>query len=170
MKTILSFHNLKRILPFVLLLAGIRLVEMTRVSFQDLQKMQVMENRKDSVLNAPEIIRQQNQQIDQLNKTTNGYGKPSGDFVLYLEKICTSIGAKITTLPSHSPQPDENKPGKISETFQLQGEFAALLKVLFQIEVQDQVAQIAYLQWHKQKVLLNGKMTFFLVADVTIQR
>lgn len=155
----------------MLLLAGIHLADFTRNSFTRLSDLQILAERNDSVQKAGDIMRKQEVMLVSLRTASEKYRNenPARDFALYLEQHCSEANVKITALPGQS-QIGESVSGKVMEKFQLQGEFFDMLQVLFDMEIQDHIAQIEHLRWRRQKVMVNGKMIYYLVADVVVER
>lgn len=169
MKMQFFFKNISWIVPAFILLASIRMAEMTHKSVIGLYELQHLEARKDSVRRADEIIQAQAVILASLRQRVEKYRTKTSDsdFASYLEQRCSRLNVKITTLPGLFGQ---NASGGVLEKFQIQGGFFDMLQLLYDMEIQDQTAQIEHLRWHRQKMMVNGKMTFFLVADVVVRR
>ena len=134
-----------------------------------------LEEATNNLVDAESVLLSQKERLFQLDQSINGLQggaldiRAHNQFIRYLESTCDSFLVSLVSLPLEKQISFGDY--KIAEVnLQLEGEFQAILQVLFQIESIDQSAIIHELSIEKETIRQRNRSQSYLVATASLHR
>lgn len=90
-------------------------------------------------------------------------------FINYAQGLCDSLGLRLTSLPVEEVKPLQDYQ-VASIHFSLEGNYADLLRFVYQLEQRDQIASVEKLSFNAENVRLNDQKVNLLVATLQVNR
>lgn len=171
-----SFTYIQR-LGLLTLLLGLLFVCLLRMggqSWASWQQYQQIRPQLDQLARAPQLMRQQQQQIEAAKvvfqrQQAQVQVDSHLDFVSYLNKQSQALQLNVVSLPTVSYDKQASY-HLASEVFSVEGGYQQILQLLYAMEYADRLGRIDHVHVERQRHLIGGKRHTYLVAHCTLIR
>jgi hypothetical protein len=103
--------------------------------------------------------------LDSIRQQGVGVG-PQADFPVYLQELCQRFSVRLIRFPSESTHEGDLQVLQ----FSLEGPFAALLQLIYQLEQVDRAGQFNSVHLHTQSLSKKGRKVQVLLAHFSLQK
>ncbi|MEM8897293.1 MAG: hypothetical protein AAGC85_04280 [Bacteroidota bacterium] len=172
----LSFHI--RILVGLgvsLVLCLILIAQFGRIGKVAWENYQLHQQPLQKIASADILLQEQRVELEKLTSRSQQNGNrltplnSHFQFVEYLTQKSQQQGVKMISLPTEKKEILSGYE-LIEDHFSVSGKLPAIMRFLYQLEVEDQVGRMVYLNVERRKIRIRANQRILLVADIKINR
>ncbi len=162
-------------LGVAILLCLIMLIQLWTGGKEKWDTYQLQQGPLERIVRADILLQEQRRKLENLSASIQKGGERQApitshfQFVEYLSRKSEQYGVKMLSLPIEKKETLSGYE-MIEEHFSIEGKLPSLMQFLYQLEVEDKVGRMIYLNLERKEIRIRTRKRTVLMADIKINR